>query len=362
MQSTKITFIVSDLGSGGAQRVLTTIANSWATQGRSVCVITLADANRDFFPLHPSITRRIVGGIHDSKYPWEAIWMNLRRMILLRRCLRETQSSFVVSFVGTTNIITLLATLGLGIRVVISERNDPARQSLGRVWDFLRWTMYRFADRVTANSKGVLKTLETFVPSHKLAYVPNPLSIPEQNEAMPIHPPTILAVGRLYPQKGYDILLPAFARAASNFPEWRLNILGEGPLKETLARQTEELTIQNRVNWLGRSENPFYHYRSSDIFVLSSRHEGMPNSMLEAMACEMPIIVTDASPGPLEYIEHEQTGLVVPAENIQSLADALQRLMKDPHLRLRLGQKARERVSDCELSHVLQIWERVLDF
>ena len=114
MESAELALVISDLGSGGAQRVLVTLANAWAEQGRRICVITLADESSVFFSLHPSVRRLVSGGMRESQNPFEAIWMNMKRIVGLRRRLRECGAPAVVSFVGTTNILTVLACLGFG--------------------------------------------------------------------------------------------------------------------------------------------------------------------------------------------------------------------------------------------------------
>ncbi|MGC9328803.1 MAG: glycosyltransferase family 4 protein [Candidatus Hinthialibacter sp.] len=360
MESVDLTFIISDLGSGGAQRVLTTLAQIWAEKGYRICVATFADSSSDFFELPDSIRRIVVGGMGESRHALEALRMNIRRVLGLRRALRESGAPLAVSFVGTTNIQTVLASLGLGVRLVISERNDPARQSLGRFWDFMRRRCYRWADRVTANSRGALVALSEFVPLKKLAYVPNPLLVPPDDEVKGPRAPTVLAVGRLHPQKAYDILLPAFAQAAGNHPEWQLNILGEGELRGELQRMGEELGIGERVHWLGCSKDAFSFYRNADIFVLPSRHEGTPNALLEAMACGLPVIVSDASPGPLEYVKNEEAGLAAPVDDVEALAEALRRLMSDAGLRERLGRRAKELTFNLAPPQAIEVWEQVI--
>jgi len=164
----------------------------------------------------------------------------------------------------------------------------------------------------------------------------------------------------LHPQKAYDVLLDAFAEIAPRFQDWRLAILGDGPLKETLHRQAERLNLLSSIDWLGRAANPFPFYRSSKIFVMPSRYEGTPNALLEAMSCGLPVVVSDASPGPLEYVEHEVSGLVVPVNNSKALADAILRIISDSELRRRLGAAARERVAECDPGKGLSIWEKVV--
>jgi glycosyltransferase involved in cell wall biosynthesis len=361
-QAADIALIISDLGGGGAQRVLSTLANAWADKGKRVCVITLADESSDFFSLDAPVQRIASGGIHQSSGFFEALSMNFRRIRNLRRSIKSSGAPIVVSFVGTTNILTIMASIGLGLRVIISERNDPSRQSLGRIWDFLRRKLYKYADRVTANSRGVLETLSVFTPRSKLYYAPNPLVTPDEIHKRGKSPLSILAVGRLHEQKAYDVLLPAFAQIAPHAPDWCLEILGDGPLRDQLHQQAGDLNITDRISWHGRVSQPFQFYSSSAIFVLASRYEGTPNAMLEAMASGLPVIVTDASPGPLEFVEDGVSGLVVPAENKQALADAMLRLINDADLRRSLSDMARLRVIELELPNALKTWEQAIGF
>ncbi len=362
LQCADIALVISDLGGGGAQRVLTMLANAWANKGKRVCVITLADESSDFFSLDSSVQRIVSGGIHQSSGLFEALSMNFRRIWSLRRSIQSSGAPIVVSFVGTTNLLTIMASVGLGLSIIISERNDPSRQSLGRIWDFLRRRLYKYADRVTANSHGVLEALSGFTPRSKLYYVPNPLVTPDETHQRGKPPLSILAVGRLHEQKAYDILLPAFARIASQAPDWRLDILGDGPLRGQLHQQAGDLNVADRISWHGRVSQPFPFYSSAAIFVLASRYEGTPNAMLEAMSCGLPVIVTNASPGPLEFVEDGVSGLVVQAEDEQALADAMLRLINDADLRRSLSDMARLRVIELELPNALKTWEQAIGF
>lgn len=356
----EVALVISDLGSGGAQRVLVHLADAWARDGRRVAVITESEADSDFFVLNPSVQRICVGGIGETSGVWAKLKANIARIRDLRRALAASGAPILVSFICPMNVKVILASLWLGRRVIVSERNDPARQSLGRSWDFLRWSLYRVADVVTANSHGALETLKRYVPSRKLAYVPNLLVVPppeghEQPEA-----PTIVAVGRLHYQKAYDVLLDAFAQLSDRARGWRLICMGEGPLREELGAQTERLGIAECVIWQGRVSDPFLFYRCAEFYVLPSRHEGTPNAMLEAMGCSLPVIVTDASPGPLVYVEHGISGLVVPVDDPPALAAAMERLMTDPDLRRRLGAAGRRRVEPLHPENALPVWESVI--
>ncbi len=359
-ETADIALIISTLGAGGAQRVLTNLANAWARHGRRICVITLEGEGHSFYALDPAVRHLVAGGFGETRNLLDAVTANLRRIRGLRRAIRESGAPRVVSFIGTTNVLTILACRGMKRRVTVSERSDPARESLGKAWNLLRRFTYRLADQVTANSHGALDTLARYVPRSKLAYVPNLLTLPEPSgKAIPLQN-LILAVGSLRPDKGHDVLLYALAKARDEFPDWKLALVGDGSWRAHLENLARQLGIADQVIFYGRRADVFTFYSTARIFVLPSRREGMPNALLEAMYCGLPCVVSDASPGPLEYIESGHTGLVVPVEDHLALADALRRLMRDEAFRSRLGQKARERVEEFTPARALPVWETVL--
>jgi len=361
-QTCDLALVISDLGAGGAQRVLVTLANEWSRAGRDVVVVTLSSPESDFFKLSEAVTRRSLDILGETSGFLGGIRANIRRVFVLRRCLIDLRPESVLGFIAATNVLLILATIGLKARVIISERNDPAKQSLGRIWGRLRWCFYRYADVVTANSLAALDTLSEYVPRRKLVMVRNPISVSVDSERTSprLGGRRLLAVGRLYPQKGYDVLFKAFALFLSVHNGWRLSILGEGPLRSGLEKLSCELGISENVDWLGMKADPLPEYKAADIFVLASRYEGTPNALLEAMSVGVPVVVTDALPGALEFVEQGNTGLVVRVEDPEDLAKALTSLADDPHLRTRLSVKGRERVAENSLDKVLQDWERVL--
>jgi GalNAc-alpha-(1->4)-GalNAc-alpha-(1->3)-diNAcBac-PP-undecaprenol alpha-1,4-N-acetyl-D-galactosaminyltransferase len=361
--ASSLAMVISDMGSGGAQRVVAVLANAWVASGRQVTIVTLATAEADFYTLDPRVRRIGLGRSGRASGLASQISANLGRIRHLRQALRGCAADVVISFIAPTNVLTVLACLGLRCRVVISERNDPARQSFGRVWDSLRGLSYWLADRVTANSRGVVEQLSRRVAATKVFFVPNPVAAPATPDAQAQgREPVILAVGRLHRQKGYDILLQAFANFRRDHPGWTLRILGTGPLEATLRSQAERLGLTSYIDWRGAVSNPFPHYRAAEIFVLASRHEGMPNALLEAMSCGLASVVTTASPGPLELIEDGVSGLTVPAEDPERLTVALDKLATSPDLRQRLGVAARLRVQANSMENVLKDWELAIDF
>ena len=357
-----ICMIISDLSAGGAERVFSQLANAWAAEGRLVSVVTLSDSTADFFKLSPEIRRISIGGLAPSTSKTSSIVANIRRLKALRRALKATGATRVLSFTGSMNSLTILASRGLGLQIYISERNDPERQSLGWCWDLMRKRTYPLADRVTANSRNALSSLTRFVSTEKLSFVPNPIARSESSAKAQFKKPTILTVGSLTTQKAQDVLIDAFAQNASADKDWRLAIIGSGENDRALRRQAAQLGIADRLDFLGQVSDPFPYYQAAGIFALPSRFEGTPNALLEAMNSSLPCIVSDASGGPLEYIVNDKTGLVVATDNVEQLATALMRLMNDPELRLKLGQAAYQRLRGQTFGMAIDAWSKVLDF
>jgi glycosyltransferase involved in cell wall biosynthesis len=167
-------------------------------------------------------------------------------------------------------------------------------------------------------------------------------------------------VTRLVEQKGLDVLLKAAALAFAKLPKWRLAILGDGPLREELQALARELGIAARVDWLGYVDNPIAYVKAAKFFVLTSRFEGSPNALLEAMACGLPSVVSDGSPGPLELIG-DDAGLVVPVEDVDATAAGIIALASDKSLRARLGEAAVKRTEMYQLDHAMRVWLELLD-
>jgi GalNAc-alpha-(1->4)-GalNAc-alpha-(1->3)-diNAcBac-PP-undecaprenol alpha-1,4-N-acetyl-D-galactosaminyltransferase len=353
--------VIADLSAGGAQRVFSQLANAWAAEGRTISVVTLSEERSDFFRLRPEIGRISIGGLAHSRGPIDALRANFQRIRALRRALRMCGAPLVLSFTGAMNVMTVLAARGLGVKVCISERNDPARQSLGRVWDFLRRRTYPWANRVTANSQGALAALEHFVAADKLMYVPNPVAKPPSSVVAPMPGPTILNVGRLTWQKGQDLLIEAFALIAKDHQDWRLVIIGTGDCEADLREQAVRHGIADRLMFTGQVDDPFPFLRAAEIFALPSRFEGTPNAMLEAMSVSLPCIISNASGGPLDYITDGETGLVVASDDMRQLSAALRRLIEAPDLRARLGAAAADRLRPQTMDVVLETWAGVLD-
>ena len=284
----------------------------------------------------------------------------LRRIKSLRSIFQKTNHDVVLSFLGATNIQTIIAGFGNEAKLVISERNDPAMQKLAFPWEQLRKHLYTKADVITANSRGAIETMKSFVSPEKLVYVPNPVIVPtcsaDTNERRKI----ILFVGRLVKQKGADVIIEAFAKISHQISDWGLEIVGDGPMMRELQALADRCEIQSKVIFHGHKTDVHYFYRQASIFALPSRYEGTPNALIEAMCWGLPIVTSDASPGPLELVRQEYNGFIFPSENTSAMADALLELATNEGKRRQMSLNSRKESCRFELQSAMPEWEMLL--
>jgi GalNAc-alpha-(1->4)-GalNAc-alpha-(1->3)-diNAcBac-PP-undecaprenol alpha-1,4-N-acetyl-D-galactosaminyltransferase len=366
-ETVHITFVISSLSSGGSERVMTIMANYWAAiPGKKVTLITLAAENTDFYALRQEVKRVPLGLMAVSGNPWEALENNLWRLRRLRQEIRASEPDVVISFMDWMNVLVLLAGLTLNKPVVVSIRTDPRRHHIGRIWSLLRRLLYPRAHAVVVQSEEVRRWAQRFVRKEMIHTIPNPVALPayRPNNALGYSSPpgrTVIAMGRLGPEKGYDLLVRAFAQCAAKYPDWYLVILGEGEERGRLESLAGELGIVERVSIPGQVVGPAELLRQADLFVLSSRFEGFPNALLEAMACGLPVVSTDCPSGPREIIRDGVDGVLVAPEDIGALSAAMGRLMADEAERKRLASRAVEVTERFDLQVVMGIWENILD-
>jgi glycosyltransferase involved in cell wall biosynthesis len=357
----KLALVISSLGMGGASRVMSLLANYWAERGDEVILITLDTVDTDAFALHPAILRVALDMMRDSDGLAAALSNNARRLLGLRRSIAAAGASVVLSFEDRTNVMVVVATLGMRIRRVVCERTDVMQHRIGRIWPVLRRMTYPLAAGLVVQTRALLPWGRSVMfGKPRVHVVPNPIPL-ERYACGPLaeRPQTIVAVGRLEPEKGYDMLLAAFAAVARDFPQWALVIAGDGSQREPLRALVRELGLEHQVRLAGYIENPRDVLAEGSIFVMSSRYEGFPNALLEAMACGLPVITT-ACTGALELVADGVSGLVVPVDDRDELVQAIRRLIGDAPFRHRLGINARSVAERYSIDAVIREWDSLV--
>jgi glycosyltransferase involved in cell wall biosynthesis len=264
----------------------------------------------------------------------------------------------VIAFLVKVNVMMALATRGLGVPLILSERNNPERQEVDPLWSWLRAGTYPLAERVVTPSRGVLACFPPAV-QRRGRIIPNPVD-PLPLPPSPSQSRRIVAVGRLVPQKGFDLVLRAFAAIAPERPEWTLVIFGEGQERGRLERLRDELGLADRVRLPGITAEPGQWVEDAEIFVLSSRFESFGNVVTEAMSAGLAVVSFDCPWGPGDIVRHEVDGVLVPPEDVAALADALRRLTADPNLRRRLGAAARVGVRRFAPKRIMGLWNDLI--
>jgi GalNAc-alpha-(1->4)-GalNAc-alpha-(1->3)-diNAcBac-PP-undecaprenol alpha-1,4-N-acetyl-D-galactosaminyltransferase len=258
----------------------------------------------------------------------------------------------------------LLASIGTGVPVIVQEQIDPTQSPVGRIVRLLRRLLYKRASAVVVLTPGIAQWASSFVRSEAIHVIPNPVSHhfskngrlgPEKGGHR------VIAIGRLEEQKGFDMLLRAFARSAQEHPDWSLEIIGDGSEREQLQALAAALRIGDRVNWERAVKEPEKELHRSDLFVLSSRYEGFPLVLLEAMACGLPVVSFDCRSGPREIIHDGEDGLLVPPNDIDALSRAMSSLMAAEDERKRLGERAAHIVERFGLAQIADMWNAVFE-
>lgn len=363
----RVTFVIPVIASGGAEHALVILARRWASAGRRVTILSYDDGARPpFYDLGPHVRHVPLGIAGESVGLASAVRNNLRRARVLRRAIRRERPGVIVSFIDQTNVLTLLAAEGLGVPIVVVEQSDPHSFPMKPAWARLRLLTYGRARRVVLLSAG---DAEFFPPRlrGRVIVIPNPFvpppppaphDGPTQDEAA--RPPTLIGVGRLHRDKGFDILLEAFSLLADEHPGWGLTILGEGDERGPLEARRDELRLGARVSFPGRVNDPYPFLRRATIFVLPSRAEGFPLALCEALACGLPAVCADCAGGVRDIIQDGVNGLLVPARDAAALARALGRLMADASERRRLAARAPEVVERFNPEKTFAAWESLL--
>ncbi len=339
------------------------MANYWVEQGKEVTLITFdAPHENPFYELSAQVHYIRLGLFNSSGNLFEGAKNNLTRIGALRSLFKAWQADVIVSIIGRCNIRVLFAALGLSTPIIVFEQIDPARDSLSRVWRILRLLAYGRAQRIVV----LTKSFAAYFPSYlqkRIRVIPNPVVLTDVSAPKHLSEPNafkIIAVGRLELQKGFDYLLQALAELKGTAQNWIVTILGEGSQRQNLEALRARLNLTERVFFAGTVKDVTTRLKQSDLFVLSSRVEGFPLALCEAMACGLPVISTNCTASIREIVRDQIDGIIIPNEDVKGLRQAISDLMQNPQKCQQMAHRAAEIMQRLELPIIMNKWETLL--
>jgi len=351
-----------DRMAGGVERMAILLMNAMVERGHSVSLFTWdrADAQA-YYPMHPSIEwRRLNLGDGSRRAGWS---LRAARMRHFRAWACARRPDVVVAFQDGPFMFAALSLLGTRTPIVLAERNPPHRFDQLRATHSRRATfpIMRLARAITVQFESYIASYPRYLRSRMVA-IPNPVfgaahyATPGAERSRY----TLLSVGRLSYEKHYAVLLRAFALVSNEFPAWQLKIVGEGEERRELESIAAQLGIEARVSMPGAARDVESEYLAADLFCLTSRWEGFPNALAEAMAHGVPAVGFRACPGVNELVQPGRNGALADGNgDPHSLAVALRTLMGDAKARARMGLEARRIADAYRPERVFDDWERL---
>jgi GalNAc-alpha-(1->4)-GalNAc-alpha-(1->3)-diNAcBac-PP-undecaprenol alpha-1,4-N-acetyl-D-galactosaminyltransferase len=378
----RITIVIAGLGGGGAERVAVNLANAWSIRGYRPTLLTISQKSippaytvddgverRDLawprrtreYELNAMNVAPIMRGLQSNDS--NVLLTDLPMLAVLRCAILQTEPDVVVSFITQTNVRVLAALHESKVPVIVNEVTD-ARRLYMRDWPRPRDMFYRHAAHVVATDPVIADWFTK--RGARAVSIHNPLQ-PPTPEAPRAAIPTnrnsrkrVITLSRLSSEKRVEWLVRAFAALAERYPDWDLEVYGNGAQRNFLEHLAEDLAPPVRIRICGFTHEAFRVLAGADIYVSASWIEGFGNSIWEALACGVPVVAIDAGPSIGRLVRHEIDGLVVRDDSVAGLTAALERLMKNENERKQCASHAPEVVERFSMQAALQQWDELL--
>lgn len=331
----KIVLVIPTLRQGGAERVLSELANNFSHVGHEVHLCLLAKSE-DFYAVEPSVFIHRLG--FENRGPVFKIISEATTFFRFRRLLIKEKPEVVLSFMAKFNIFTIIATRFLKLKVFISDRDNPRNKRTFKRNMLCKLT-YKHATGIIAQTNLAKEILDAFTKNKNVKVIPNPVKKIDNTFGIPKEK-IILNVGRMVTEKGQKYLIEAFDKMEDK--NWKLVILGDGELRLALEKQIDNLNINDRVLMPGATKNIDEWLAKAAVFGFSSVSEGFPNALVEALATGLPCISFDCDAGPSDLIVDGVNGRLIKCRDTLALTKALNEICENSAMREKLGNKAKE--------------------
>lgn len=353
----KIVISLGSLQCGGTARVVSALGNYLIREHQIFIITTYQD--KPAFRLDERISVLFLKNrCAERQRKLESAIKELRNIL---QTIDQIQPDIILAMGPEMSFRMLAVKYFRKIPTIISARANPERELSSHLYKCLASILYKKADGMVCQTAATQEYYSSKL-SKKVVIIPNPieeefLTYPIEKEKEKV----IVAVGRLVQDKNYPLLLNVFSKISKNYPEYHLLIAGEGEERENLKQISKNLRIQNKVSFLGNVSDIKPLYAKCSVYVLCSNNEGMPNSLMEAMALGAPTIATDCPVGGPRYlIENKKNGLLIQMSNEKELGEAIQRILNDPGLAFCMGKQAKEDSQKFSVKRTGKQWEQYL--
>ncbi len=318
-----------------------------------------------FYKLDPRIKVQVLDNAPLFLHPLKKL---LKLLPLAKRYAKLCDADISISFMNRPNYINVLSRyFGNKAKIIVSERGTPSayyKGLEGAVSKALLRLLYPKANKVVANSKGNAQDLKSSFSIENVETIYNMFDLDqiqelakEKVEDVDFDRFTFVSVGRLDENKNQLMQIEAMARSGLDA---QLLLIGDGVMKEQLQARAKKLGIEHRVRFLGKRKNPYKYLARSDVFLLTSKSEGFPNVLVEAMAVGLPVIATDCPSGPAEILGNGKFGMLVALDESEALIEAMRKLYVDESLRQNYSTIAKIRAQDFSKDTIIHRWEDLL--
>lgn len=350
-----IVFYIGSLCMGGAERVIVNLAAYFRSCGYKVTIVTKLQ-DEDEYPVPEGVTR-ILADITGDEISDNRVVNLYRRITKLRNIFKQFAPDYIVSFIKKNNFMAITAATGLHIPVIVSVRSNPAREYPDKLTRLLAHVLFSRAAGVVLQTQQAKEFFSKSVQK-KAVVLPNSLSEKFlQNEYIGERRKEIVWMGRMDSNKNPKMLLRAFAKRAEKYPEWSVTFIGEGYQKEDMEAFCKENNLCGQVKFTGRIDDVASAIRPASVFVLTSKQEGMPNALIEAMVSGLAAVSTDCPcGGPAELIENGINGILIPVDDEAALTEALDKLLSDDECRVSISNMAKKLIDKVHPDIVNRKW------
>ena len=349
MNKKRILFVSGTLSNGGAERVLSSIANKFSDKNHEVTIVTLYNDDVNY-PINKEINVVHLVSIKENR-----IMRFFNTVFKLRSFIKSCDFDIMISFLSNINIYSLISKVGIDIPIIISERNDPNREPATVMRRFARNFIYRFADGVIFQTEDAKSYFSKKIQS-KSTIILNPLFMDMPTYSFEKTKNKICTVSRLSNQKNLKLLINSFSDFSRTHKDYTLDIYGDGEERHNLEEHILSQKIKN-VTFHGFTENVHSQIIDSKIFVLSSDYEGLPNALIESLCIGIPCIATDSPIGGCRFlIDNGVNGLLIEPGNKEQLVNGLEMLVNDGTLRENFSRESIKMRSIFNLKNIYNEW------